>query len=104
MIANLSRVYKEKLQENGFNVIAVRWIGGKKLICVVVIYCKSYDDEIQGLITSVENLHDPFNGILEAVSWGSKIDIEVTRAFFPEIEKYKKSWQKLYPRHFAVTE
>jgi len=103
MICNVSRLYKEKIQNNGFNVVSVRWINGRKLICIAV-YLERYDNSIQGVITSIEDHQDEYNGILMTVSYGSKLSPEETKAFFPNLDESIKAWKKIYPKHFLINE
>jgi hypothetical protein len=100
MIANLKEAYKKKLHLEGFNVLAVRWIHGRKKICLTACW-DSDNKKIVGRINCVDEGTDDYNGILQTVSYGSPLSLLETVGFFPNIEMIKEYWKKTFPKYFT---
>jgi hypothetical protein len=95
----LTNQIKEKIFESGFNLVAVHFWNGARLICVVV-YIDPYENIIQGVIASPDST-DIYNDILYTCTEGTKIKHEiVTRSIFPNLDKQIERFKKEFPNHF----
>lgn len=90
---------RSKLNDLGFNIIAVRFIGGRSNICVCAWFDEKEDTKPFCTITEIGEL-DPFNSILLTCCYGTKLNESELNGFFPNIKEQAIKLKKLYPRYF----
>jgi len=97
----LTKNFKEKIFNRGYNAIGCRMIGGRSNICVM-LYLKAIEQTPVCTITSVYPHVDPFNTMLLTCQYGTKLKQSELEGFFPYYEIMIKKARKDFPSHFRT--